>query len=210
MIDPDNVTNYSLTDAELQEFFLFSIAVAGGNAKQTSKALETLLNIVPDGCVDNYYCRLPFHRISAMIKKGVFRKNVIKARIGKRERFMKGCQESLTHCFSGTVDLRHSKPDALMLIHGVGLKTSRFFCLHTRKDAQCAALDTHILKWLGKQGHRVPKTTPASRSEYARLEEAFLQQANQRGLKPADLDIIIWRAYNQKKPEMVDTQLSLT
>ena len=43
MIDPNNVTNPARTAAELEEFLLFCVVVAGKNADQQSLKLERFL-----------------------------------------------------------------------------------------------------------------------------------------------------------------------
>lgn len=72
------------------------------------------------------------------------------------------------------------------------MKTSRFFVMHTRRNAtEYACLDTHILRWLGNKGHEVPKTTPSGQ-KYLDLEKLFLDYANDMGMMPATLDLQIW------------------
>jgi hypothetical protein len=90
------------------------------------------------------------------------------------------------------LDLRTCTPQDLEKLHGVGPKTSRFFILWTRPDAQVAALDVHVLRWLGAQGYAVPEQTPSSQKVYAALEEAFIKEAEKRGMTPQQLDAEIW------------------
>ena len=64
MIDPNNPPQLpSASRHELEEFMLFSIAVAGKNAKVTAKALDRFLHSLPE------YPRLtPFESIRLMVQ----------------------------------------------------------------------------------------------------------------------------------------------
>ena len=42
-VDPKNITNFHRTDAQLEAFMVFSIAVAGKNANQTANLIAKLL-----------------------------------------------------------------------------------------------------------------------------------------------------------------------
>ncbi len=89
----------------------------------------------------------------------------------------------------------------LECIKGVGMKTARFFVMHTRPNQQYACLDTHILQWLGEKGHIVPKTTPQG-DKYLALEKVFLDYCREMGKTPAELDLQIWNEAHNKKVEM--------
>lgn len=92
----------------------------------------------------------------------------------------------------GGLDLKTCTVESLEQIHGVGMKTARFFVLHTRRNAKVACLDTHVLKWLSYySGHTVPKQTP-TRKRYLELERAFLAISEAMKIAPADLDLKIW------------------
>ena len=92
----------------------------------------------------------------------------------------------------GSKRLRTCAPAELENIPGIGPKTSRFFILWTRPDARVAALDVHILRWLRRHGYDAPRTTPANPKTYARLEAAFLAEADRRGVSARDLDYAVW------------------
>jgi thermostable 8-oxoguanine DNA glycosylase len=82
--------------------------------------------------------------------------------------------------------------EELEKIPGLGLKTSRFFLLHSRKDQQVAVLDTHILRWMRSRGWKAPKATPPLK-KYKELEVAFLMECVWSGMTPATLDLFIWK-----------------
>jgi thermostable 8-oxoguanine DNA glycosylase len=96
------------------------------------------------------------------------------------------------------IDWKSVTPEDLETIHGIGPKTSRFFLMWVDPDIECAALDTHILKWLNAKGHDVPRSTP-SKKKYVAIEKIFLKEAAERDLKPVELDWQIWDAYAHKK-----------
>lgn len=80
----------------------------------------------------------------------------------------------------------------LEAIYGIGMKTARYFILHTRKNARVACLDTHILSWLSYYtGYKVPKQTP-TKTKYLELEKVFLNICDTMQMTPADLDLKIW------------------
>ena len=69
----------------------------------------------------------------------------------------------------------------------------------TTRNARCAALDTHVLKYLRDKGvPDVPRQTPAAGPTYERLEQAFLGFADDVGVSPAILDISVWEDYRNR------------
>jgi thermostable 8-oxoguanine DNA glycosylase len=86
--------------------------------------------------------------------------------------------------------------EELEKIYGIGMKTSRCFLIHSRKNARYAGLDTHVLKFLRAKGVQdVPKSTPTSRKLYLRLEAEFLKLSDESGKSVADLDLEVWNKY---------------
>ena len=166
---------------ELQEFLLFAIAVGGKTAKQVSVALPVFLSMETG--------TTPFSRIRNMIKKHRLLWCLKKARLGKYKRLNRAFRE-VVDC---SLDLHNCSVEELERLYGIGPKTSRYFILHTRENANVAALDTHLLRWLSKQGYDAPNHTPASTKRYAELEAAFLHEASERGFSPAELDLRIWQ-----------------
>jgi thermostable 8-oxoguanine DNA glycosylase len=183
MVDPVKVTKYDRNTDELEEFLLFCIAVAGKNATRTAIYLERLLEHGRD-----YAEGSPF--------------NLIKA-LGQRENlsdtlkcFGFGCynikSRGLLGAANSGLDLRSCTVEDLERLYGVGMKSARYFVLHSRENAQVGCLDTHVLKWMAYYtGFRVPSSTP-SRKKYLELEQAFLRMASAMGVSPAVLDLRIW------------------
>ena len=182
MIDPTKITNYNRTIDELEELCLFVILVAGKNATTTARMLDLLLQ-------QHAHCLSPFDGIRNLCCSNVGLPLALKS-------FGFGCfnlkAESFRQIVNSNIDLRTCTCEDLEKIKGIGMKTSRFFILHSRENAQVACLDTHLLKWLKYHtGHDVPEQTP-SKSKYLELEKLFLDIAKLMKVPPAVLDINIW------------------
>jgi thermostable 8-oxoguanine DNA glycosylase len=191
MIDPTKITNYNRTEAELEEFLLFCIMVAGKNAKQTAKKLDEFL-FGTLGIIS------PFNWVLSMVDIGKVSKNFPLECAMKRHKL--GQYKRLEKAFTGILQfknrLKEVSVEELESISGIGSKTSRFFVLHSRPNQQLAVLDTHILKWMYSQGYDVPKSTPP-KGRYALIEKQFLTECDKAGKTPAELDLEIWKSYSQ-------------
>ena len=199
MIDPSDVTKFDRTDAELEEWWLFSTIVAGKTAQTQARLLEKFLENAANLC--RYDATLeqdirinrtfsPFQLIRGL-GADLFGCMEV-ARIGQYTRLERCWRESLS------LDLRNDPVEAFEAIHGVGPKTARMFIMHSRPNQRLAALDTHLLKHLAAHGHEVPKATPSSPKKYRELELAFLELADKAGKTPADYDLEIWKSYARK------------
>lgn len=189
-VDPVRVTDYNRTEEQLQELLLFCSAVAGKNATRTAIMLEKLLQYGRDHYDCNRHFRegTPFQIIKALddcenlpnlMKNLGFGCFNIKSR-------------SFIEIAESGLDLRACTVNDLEALFGVGMKTARYFVLHTRKNARVACLDTHILAWLSYySGHEVPKQTP-TKKKYLELEKVFLSICDAMKIAPADLDLKIW------------------
>lgn len=172
-----------ITDlAQLEYRILYSMVVAGKSADFAKSALERYLDRHPQ-----YGDETPFDIVRRHLRQGRLEWRLRAARTGNYNKLKRGFNELV---FNG-VDLESCTVLDLELIHGIGPKTSRFFLLWTRPDAQHAALDTHVLKWLGFLGHTTRRSTPGG-IEYLDLERVMLNQAKQRGITARDLDAAIW------------------
>jgi thermostable 8-oxoguanine DNA glycosylase len=92
------------------------------------------------------------------------------------------------------LNLRTCTVEDLESVYGIGSKTARCFIIHSRPDANCAGLDTHILKFLKSKGHDVPSSTPG-RKQYKQLEQVFLGYVKQSGKSVAEFDLGVWNSY---------------
>lgn len=185
MIDPFKITNYDRTDAELQEFWLFCLAVAGKKATMMAKKVDDFIKLTPQ--FD------PFTSIDRMVHIGILDPSLRKVKMGKYALLVKGYEESAA---KGTAWLRTaSAEDIRTAITGAGYKTSRFFTLHSRRNENVAVIDTHMLKYLKHIGApNVPDGIPNG-PDYLRLEKILLAEAAKKKMAMADFDLAIWSHY---------------
>lgn len=187
MIDPTNITNYNLTDSELEEYILFWVTAAGKNGTTAARCLDKFLS----GIIYNNMS--PFEAIrSASFCFNNFPSMMKAAGIG--------CYTHKSRTFIelalSNINLRICNTKDLEKIYGIGMKTSRCFIMHSRKNAQYAGLDTHLLKHLRAEGvEAVPTQTPSSKKQYERLEKEVLRLAKAAGMTPANYDLKIWKSY---------------
>ncbi len=184
MIIPAEVTKYERTTAELEEFLLFAVCVAGKNSKIQAKKLAEFL--LETGISKPFAS--PFDMIRTWVADGTLRLHLERVKMGQYNRLAK-VFENIVKC---DFDLRAVNVHQLQLV--VGLKTSRFFLMHSRFGFRCATLDTHILKWLNEQGIVAPKSTPTNPKKYLELEAKYLAICDAKGCNPADLDLEIWKS----------------
>jgi thermostable 8-oxoguanine DNA glycosylase len=193
MIDPTTITNFNRTEAELEEFLMFAILVAGKTAKTQAKKLDSFLQqqqFANAEAQKQGRSWTPFDELELQIKNNYLTTNMMEHKLGQYKRLLIAFLGILR--FKG--NLKNVSVEELESIKGIGSKTARFFLLHSRKDVQFAVLDTHILKWLREQGYDAPKATP-TKKKYAVLEKIFLTEAWKREMLPADLDLLIWKSY---------------
>lgn len=186
MINPSKITNYNMNDYELQEVLLFWVCVAGKTANVISKRLDNILNSW--GCNKN---KMPFDVIKKLDKDklGIILKENGIGCFNLKARAMKELADS-------GLNLRTCSADDLEKITGIGMKTSRCFIIHSRRNALYAGLDTHILKHLSLKGYDVPKSTP-SKKMYLELEKIFVDMALSLGKTVAEYDLEIWNKYSR-------------
>jgi thermostable 8-oxoguanine DNA glycosylase len=187
MIKPTEITNYNRTEAELEEFLMFAILVAGKTAKTQALKLENFIR--PYKAVGS----TPFEGIEHLIEIGSINTHMKQFKLGQYNRIGNAFRGILK--FKG--NLKNVSVADLESVKGIGPKTARFFVLHSRKDARHAVLDVHILKWMREQGYDAPKQTP-TKKKYAMLELLFLTEAWKHEMTPADLDLMIWKSFSQK------------
>jgi len=187
VIDPRYVTKYDRTQAELEEFWLFCLCVAGKTAMTQAKLLDKFLK---DNRSKGLPDQSPFGIIRSLVQTGELLEALKLSRLGQFNRLERAMRESLD------LNLSTDIVDALEGIYGVGSKTARFFLLHTRKDQQIAVLDTHVLRYMRDQGLTTQKGTPPKGPKYAELEKVFIGLAKAANMSIADYDLHIWRTYS--------------
>jgi len=184
MIDENNVTKFNRTKAELQEFLLFGMCVAGKTASVQSKKLDEFLGLVNGEC--------PFEKIQKMMDAGTLKSNLKRVKMGKYRTLVPGFSQLATD----SPNLKTISKEELETYTGIGPKTSRYFILHSRENAKVACLDTHILKWMKSLGYDVPKSTPSGK-RYLDIETKYLNECRKRKRHPAHLDLAIWKRYSK-------------
>ena len=162
MINPFQITNFNRTDAELEEFILFAVCVAGKTAVVQAKALEKFLT-----GRDSYS---PFEFIVQM-GGGSLAKRIKSSSLGQHNKIYRAFRD-LAFDYKGK--LRTCSASELEKVFGIGPKTSRFFLLHTRKGSEQIVFDTHLSKWFKERGI-VPFTGTPSEKQYAKYEPICIE-----------------------------------
>lgn len=193
MINPYSITNYNRTLNEKQEFLLFCMVVAGKTAYIQAQKLEDFLIsihtrlMMPDNCS-------PFQIIKSAHQHGILLQELQKAKLGQYNKLFKGFK----YIIDNTINLDECKPNDLEKIPGVGMKSSRFFLLHSFENYNnsLAILDTHILKFIKENiDHRAPKSTPTITVTYKYWEDVFLYWCELNKKNVAEFDLEIWKSY---------------
>lgn len=197
MIDPFNITDYFRNNYELEEFWLFCLAVAGKSATQMAKKVDDFLEPVRS---PKQVFPSPFTWICYMYSQfggRIHVDNHLRAvKMGKYNLLTAGYVES---AMKGVDWFRTASADDIAReIPGAGFKTSRFFVLHSRVNANVAVIDTHMLKYLTHIGvQNVPKSIPTG-AKYLALEKILLAEAAKKQMAMADFDLAIWSHYANK------------
>lgn len=188
MIDPTNITRFENTKEELEEVLLFWVLAAGKNAITASRCLENLLSYIN--------CSKKIEPFNSIKKIGINDLPILMKKNGI------GCYNNKSKTFwelaNSNLNLRTCSAEDLEKIYGIGMKTSRCFIIHSRKNAEYAGLDVHILHFLRDKGYNVPSHTPTKKS-YLEIEKIFLDIAKQSKMSVAEYDLMIWREYSGRK-----------
>jgi thermostable 8-oxoguanine DNA glycosylase len=194
MINPEKVTNYDQTDRQLEEFILFWVCAAGKNGRTAARCLDRMLT-EHAACYQN---NTPFRWILNMHALFDLPQTLKHYGIGCYNSKAKTFYELAVAKHKGVLDLRTCAASDLEAIHGIGQKTARCFLLHSRKNAQVAGIDTHMLKHLRALGYPdIPKSTPSGK-KYLTIENYVLSLAKEAGMSPAEYDLHIWNKYSVK------------
>ena len=193
MINPYNITDYNRKRGELEEFLLFCIVVAGKTAYIQAQKLESFLNSVNSRLMLPEHIT-PFQSLKSAEQHGILFEEIKLAKLGQYKKIYSGFKYISEREF----DLNRMTPELLEKIPGVGMKTSRFFLLHSDtfyKD-KIAILDTHILKFIKENiDDRAPKSTPVIPLTYRFWESMFLNWCLKNNKNVADFDLEVWKSY---------------
>jgi thermostable 8-oxoguanine DNA glycosylase len=196
MIDPYKITNYNRNESQLQEFLLFCILVAGKTAYIQAKKLEEFLSSINERLMMPEHCP-PFQSIKSAEQHGILMEEILKAKLGQYKKIYAGFK----YISEREYNLNRMTPQILECIPGIGMKSSRFFLLHsdTYYKDKIAVLDTHILKFIKENiDDRAPKSTPVIAITYKYWEDAFLYWCESNNKKVADFDLEVWKSYAKR------------
>jgi len=199
MINPYQITNYNRRSSELEEFLLFCIVVAGKTAYIQAQKLEDFLVSVNTRLMMPENIN-PFQTLKSAEQHGILMEEILKAKLGQYKKIYSGFK----YICSNQYDLNKMTPELLEKIPGVGMKTSRFFLLHSDSfySNKIAILDTHILKFIKENiDDKAPKSTPTIRVTYKYWEDRFLFWCEQNNKNVADFDLEVWKSFARTKPE---------
>ena len=193
MINPYSITDYNRTIPELEEFILFCIVVAGKTAYiQARKLDEFLLSVKARLMMPEQVS--PFQIIKSAEQHGILFEEIKKAKLGQYKKI----NSAFKYISEKEYNLVRMTPKILEEIPGVGMKTSRFFLLHSDifyKD-KIAILDTHILKFIKENiDERAPKSTPVIPITYKYWEDIFLHWCETNNKNVAEFDLEVWKSY---------------
>jgi hypothetical protein len=188
MIDPCNVIDYARTPAQLEEFLLFCVVVAGKNADQQASKLEAFLK-----------GRRPFSHIRELDRKGILEEQLKSVRLGKYNLLVRSFRELA----SSGIDLATCPWEDLTRFPGIGLKTAKFFVLHSRKGEMHGVLDTHVLGWIGEHwspaGSRpvaVPRHSPQDPASYRFWETVYFGMVTARFHRSGRTAAVDWAQFD--------------
>jgi len=192
-VDPYNITNYDRTKEELECFLLFCIVVAGKTAYIQARKLDEFLTSVNKRLMMPEHVN-PFQSLKSAEQHGILMEEILKAKLGQYKKIYNGFK----YISEREYNLNRMTPQLLECIPGVGMKTSRFFLLHSDKfyKDKIAILDTHILKFIKENiDDKAPKSTPTIKVTYKYWEDVFLYWCECNNKNVADFDLEVWKSY---------------
>ncbi len=124
MVDPSKITKYDATEAELEELLLFWVLAAGGGSTTARLLNELLIDIEA-------------HNMGAF---NAFRLYTIDTLALELKEHGIGCHShkarTIYELARADLNLKTCTAEDLELIYGIGMKTSRCFLIHSRKNTQ--------------------------------------------------------------------------
>lgn len=189
-VDPFDCTDFDRSPVQLEAFLIFCICVAGKRADATARKVNALL----DRIMEDRGGYGPFVTLHEWWEQDSLTPILKEHRIGRYDLMEQTIPGILT------LNLRTCTVEDLEAVPGIGPKTARYFLIHTRRDAEVAALDTHVLRFMREElGVETPKTTPSGK-RYAELERGFLDHVQKTGRPVAEVDLDIWKRYTLSTP----------
>jgi hypothetical protein len=183
MIDPARITDFNRSAADLEDFLLFAVAVAGHKAIQTVESLRDFYRYGHRTAIES-----PFAYVRRLDSSGTLDAAL---RVAKFGNFGKNARAYRALAGDPALDLRVVDFAGLMGYHGVGPKTAAFYLAHTRGE-RIAVLDTHVLAELRALGVPTPRQTPQRLATYMELSHIYLMLMAEQGRDPVQADLAIW------------------
>lgn len=205
-IDPLNFTNFYADDHQIQSMFLFAVAVAGKPSRITAEKINGLLEDIMELQQDepDEIRKMGPLEFLLYLYPGGFIEMIKERKLGKYNTWLKlwrwfnDLKLRISSDASISDFLNTASIQSLESIPGVKYKTSRFFVLHSRSNAECVPLDTHILRFLRDRGVPcVPNVTPGSQQIYLGLEKIAVEALKSLGYSTlAKADLETWKSYS--------------
>ena len=193
MIDP-NPVNGEWDRTHLEEWILFGICVCNKPGYATARKVDALLQDLREEFPKNTLLPpdTPFELVRhAISSTGTLMLFLQKHHTGQYRRIHKAFIEVVEK----VKDPLSTTVAELESVSGIGPKTARMILLYFKPETNVVPLDTHVLKWLYKQGYDVPKGTPSAGKKYQELEQIFIHEAEMRGMTVKELDSAVWQSY---------------
>lgn len=148
-------------------------------------AWNTVKEIYLNGCL----WRCNYKELSNYLVKSRFRFNKARYIIEARERFLDGSIDFKELLDGYPIEVRHRLAS---IIKGIGYKEASHFLRNIGYTFDIAILDRHILKYMQK--FRLINEIPRSLTpkKYLLLEDRFIWLSRYLGIKPAELDLLLW------------------
>jgi len=179
MIDPTTLIKPTSSTREKQIFLIFCIFVAGRNSDLAANKLSKFLS----KCKNN---ELPFNYLKNNIHD--LHNILVANKVGQYNRIETAIKQAIH------LNVEECSLEDLLNIHGIGMKTAKFFLVYSRSGEKHAILDVHILKWMRRYYDDAPTNTPPP-SQYWKWETRFFKLVESEFGDNIDLtkiDLLIW------------------
>ena len=164
------------------------MVVAGKNADQQALKLERFLG-----------GRRPFAFIRASDRDGTLESRLRESRLGKYSLLGRSFRELSR---SGA-DLGACPWEELTRFPGIGIKSAKFFVLHSRPNEMHGVLDTHVLGWMrdhwepdGPRPAAVPRHSPQDHRNYRFWETVYFGMVTARHHRRANGAAVDWARFD--------------
>lgn len=179
---------------QLQWWILFTIAVAGKNAKVTTQKINAFLE-------DEGHPLPAFAVVRLYVAYGKLMRQLKKYKLGKYNLLDKGFRAAIELDLWGVCAAPDNEALAtLETVPGIGPKGARMILMYAfaHHADKWVPLDTHILRFLRNQGYAAPLATPNGK-KYLYFEDCFRKEAKSRCMTMRELDTKIWLEYSGNK-----------